>query len=261
MSPSEQEHIAQEQVRPVAGTTAVEAAKDAGGASAFLDLYLSPAEGFLALSRRARFWVPILLLSAIQIVFTAIWVHKMEPREFMKAQLEESGQIDKIPPDRQEAILEQQAKFVPVIGWVGAFVGPALIILVVAGVYYVVLRFVLESEIGFRPAATVVGYAFLATAVVQVPLMLLVLALKGDWSVAPQTVLQTSAAVLMNRASVAKPLWVLAQSLDLFTLWLLWLCYKGFRVTTHLGAGAVAAAVLVPWIVVVLLKVGLAVIF
>ena len=49
----------------------------------------------------------------------------MDPAEFMKTQIEESGRADKMTAEqKQSQIVDQQAKMMPIFGWV---VGPVFI--------------------------------------------------------------------------------------------------------------------------------------
>ena len=71
-----------------------------------VDMYFSPREAFTRIVRNPSFLLPLAGYLVLVLGFTGIWMSKVEPREFMKVQLEESGQWDKIPAERRDAILE-----------------------------------------------------------------------------------------------------------------------------------------------------------
>jgi hypothetical protein len=91
--------------------------------------------------------------------------------------------------------------------------------------------------------------------------MLLVLQLKGDWNVNPQEVIQANLGLLLEKSSAAKPLWALLSSIDLFSLWMVFLLAVGFGVASKKTTGSAIWGVGIPWILIVLAKVGWAAIF
>jgi hypothetical protein len=88
-----------------------------------IDVYFAPREAFTRIVRSPRVLVPLVVYAVLVLGFTAVWMQKMDPVEFMKTQIEESGQADRIPAEQREAIIEQQAKWMPIF----AVVGPVFI--------------------------------------------------------------------------------------------------------------------------------------
>lgn len=226
-----------------------------------IDVYFSPREAFTRIVRQPRFLVPLVLYVVLVLGFTAVWMQKMDPVEFMKVQIEESGRADRIPAEQREAIIEQQAKWMPIFAWVMGPVGIAVTLLVIAGVLMFVYRFFYSSEVTFRQAFAIVTWIFFAVALVSTPLMLLVLQLKGDWNINPQEVIQANLGLLLEKSSAAKPLWALLSSIDLFSLWMVFLLAVGFGVASKKTTGSAIWGVAIPWILIVLAKVGWAAIF
>jgi len=226
-----------------------------------IDVYFSPREAFTRIVRSPRILLPLLGYVVLVLGFTGIWMQKMDAREFMKVQIEESGRADKIPAEQREAIIEQQAKWMPIFAWVMGPVGIAVTLLVIAGVLMFVYRFFYSSEVTFKQAFAIVTWIFFAVALVSTPLMLLVLQLKGDWNVAPQEVVQANLGLLLEKSSAAKPLWALLSNIDLFSLWMVFLLAVGFGVASKKTTGSAIWGVAIPWILIVLAKVGWAAIF
>ena len=226
-----------------------------------IDVYFSPREAFTRIVRNPSFLLPLVGYVVLVLGFTGIWMQKMDAREFMKVQIEESGRADKIPAEQREAIIEQQAKMMPIFAWVMGPVGIAVTLLVIAGVLMFVYRFFYSSEVTFRQAFAIVTWIFFAVGLVSTPLMLLVLQLKGDWNVNPQEVIQANLGLLLEKSSAAKPLWALLSSIDLFSLWMVFLLAVGFGVASKKTTGSAIWGVAIPWILIVLAKVGWAAIF
>lgn len=225
------------------------------------DMYFAPREAFGRIVRSPRFLLPLAAYAVLVLGFTGIWMQKMDAREFMKVQIEESGRADKIPAEQREAIIEQQAKWMPIFAWVMGPVGIAVTLLVVSGVLLFVYRFFYASEVSFRQALAIVTWVFLAVALVSTPVMLAVMSLKGDWNVNPQEVLQANLGLLLEKSSAAKPLWALLTSIDLFSLWMVFLLAVGFGVASKKTTGSAIWGVGIAWALIVLVKVGWAAIF
>lgn len=242
-------------------STFLEAGKRRGFLKHLSGVYLAPGGEFVHILRRPGFWAPLAVLLALNVAFTAVWLHKVEPQEFMKAQLEDSGQWDRIPADRRADLLDQQAKLFPIFGWVGAVLGAPVTFLVVGGLYLFVFRFFYASEVTFKQSLSVVGYVFVAVVLVSLPLTLLTMALKGDWNVDPRSVLQANLTLLLDKQSVPRPLYSLADSLDLFSLWILWLLSVAYGIASRRPTTSAAAGVVALWAAYVVGKVGLSFLF
>jgi hypothetical protein len=221
-----------------------------------VDLYFAPREAFTRIVRRPAFVVPLVLYLVLVLGFTAVWMARMDPVEFMKVQIEESGQAERIPAEQRAQIIEQQARMMPIFGWVGAFVGTAFMLLVVSGVLLWVFRFFYSAEVSFRQALAIVAWTLFAVGLVTTPLVLLVLQLKGDWNLNPQDVVQANLGLLLDKSTAAKPLWALATSIDLFSLWMVFLLSAGFGVASRKSTGSAAWGVAIPWLLIVAIKVG-----
>jgi hypothetical protein len=185
----------------------------------------------------------------------------MEPREFMKAQLEQSGQADKLTAEQREQALEQQARFMPIFAWVGGIVGTILTVVVAAAFFLFVYRFFYGGELTFTQSLAVSSWVFFAVGLVTTPLILTVMGLKGDWNLNPQEALQANLTLLLDRATAAKPLWSLLASIDLFSIWIVFLLATGYAAATRRTVGAAIWGVAIPWALIVLVKVAWAAIF
>src|SRR6185436_11774877 len=91
--------------------------------------------------------------------------------------------------------------------WLGIFLGVPVVMLVIALVYFVIFRFFYGGEIGFVGSLAIVSWTSVAVALVKWPLQLITLYLKGDWNIHPEYILQASPAALIERGTVARPLY------------------------------------------------------
>jgi Yip1 domain len=214
------------------------------------NLLIAPREAFVGILRRPSPWLPLAFFVALHVVFAAVWLPKMDMMQLMRYQQEAAGQEVKLPPDNMAAGIK-------IFAGVMTLVAPPVFVLVSAGCLYLIFRFFYASDVSFKQAFTINVYAFTALALVQIPLMLLVFALKGDWSLPPDTLLMANFAALLPAKS-AKWLFALAKSIDLFVLWLMFLLATGFAVAMRKPTGTAILGVVGPWLFLVALGVGFA---
>ena len=232
-----------------------------GFPSLLAGLYFSPGETLRTVARRPAFWAPLLALVALGAAFNAVWLHQMDPAEFARVQIEDSPLAQHLSPEERAAGIEQQARVFPLRSWLWPLVLSPLTVVVVAGVYLVVFRFFYAAEISFRQSLAVVAWAFLAVALVTLPLTLLVLYLKQDWNVDPPSALQANLTLVLEKGSVPRAVYSLAESLDLFSAWTLALLSIGYAGATGTSARRAAIGVVAVWAVSVLGKAALASLF
>jgi hypothetical protein len=85
--------------------------------------------------------------------------------------------------------------------------------------------------------------------------------LKEDWNVDPPTALQANLSLLLDKASVPRAVYSFAESLDLFSAWMLALLSLGYGAATAVPARGAAIGVIAAWAVYVVGKAALAAIF
>ena len=226
-----------------------------------IDVYFSPREAFTRIVRNPSFLLPLAGYILLVLGFTGIWMNRMDAREFIKVQLEESGQWDKIPAEQREAILEGAPGQMKIFGWIGPVVATPVMLLLTAAVLLFIYRFFYSSEVVFKQAFSIVTWTFFAVALLTTPLLLLVFQLKGDWNVNPQEAIQANLGLLLDKSEAAKPLWALLSSIDVFSMWTVFLLAVGFAVASRKTTASALWGVAIPWILIVLAKVGWAAIF
>ena len=235
-----------------------EATGDRGSLATLIQVWFEPRRAFEGIVRSPRFWAPLLAHLVVVAAFSAIWVQKVDPGEFMKNQLVESGQWDKMPPEARANVTGGSGGFFRAMVGVGAFVGGLGFPLLTAGTLFFVFRFFYASEVDFRQALAISAWIFLAVSVVSTPLMLLVVYLKDEWNWPAPELLQAGPALLVERGSISRPLWTLLQGFDLLSLWTVVLLALGFGVASQRTLGRALWGVGAPWVLIVLLRVALA---
>jgi Yip1 domain len=229
-------------------STAEAKSGDSGFFSNLFGLYFGPREAFTSILRKPSFWVPLLLLVVIQIAFTGIWLSHLDVMEFLRNQAESAGKPFQAPPP-------QAMGFIRGTFWVIALLGSPIFCFLAGAINLFIFRFFYASEVTFKQSMAVVTHAFLATSLVTTPLILLVFALKGDWNLNPQEVVPANLTLLFAKDAVAKPLYALLGSLDLFVFWILFLLGVGYGVASKRPTSAAIWGVAIPWFVIVAFKV------
>ena len=225
------------------------------------NLYVSPSEAFRHIAARPRWLAAFLLLAVVHVAFAAVWTPRMDPHQMVRTKLEESGMMERIPPEKLAGILDQQAKIVKVMSWVSGVTVVPLVNVILAAVFLFVFRFVFAGELSFRQSLGVVGWSFLAVALVALPLTLAIMQLKGDWNIDPLTAIQASPAALLDKGAVAKPLYRLAVSLDLRSLWAVGLLSAGYAAALRRPFSTGVLGVGTLWLVYVVGNVALSAVF
>jgi Yip1-like protein len=234
---------------------------DRGFLSILADVFFAPGDAFREVASRPRWEAPLLLAIALGLAFSAVWISKADPVAFMKTQMEESGGMERIPPEKRAEVLQGQAKWFQAFAWVGPLFFAPIMYAALAGLFLFVYRFFYGAEATFAQSLAVVCWCFAAFGLALNPLILLVMALKDEWSVDPQSVVQASAAALLDKATTSKPLYALAASLDLFSFWLIALLSIGFGAVIRKPAPSAAWGIVILWAVYVAGKCALAALF
>ncbi len=225
------------------------------------NLYFEPTETFAKIFVKPRVWMAIVLQVAMGVLFTSVWLEKMDAREFMKAQMEQNSRIQQMPAEQVEQIINTQAGFMRTWARIAPFFVPVVIDLILAGIFLFVFRFFLAADVSFIQSLATVAWTFAAIGLVQTPIMLLVFWLKGDWNVDPNQIIQANPTIFFEVGGLPGWLWSLLSSFDLFSLWTLFLFATGFSVAGKRGLSTGVWGVLIPWVVYLAFKVGFVLVF
>ncbi len=221
------------------------------------DLYVAPSDAFADLAAAPRIAPALLGFASLQGVFMAIWMSRMDVRELLRAQAEASGGSAP-PPGALDPSALGMIKWTIALSGISASV---LVLLALAGLLLFVFNFLLGAASTYRQCLAVAGWTTLATALVSMPLMLLVMALRGEWSVPPDQLVQANLGALFERESAGPFLHSLATSIDLFWLWILFLTSTGMAKAARLSTSTAATTIGAMWLLYTLAKAGLAAAF
>lgn len=225
------------------------------------NLYFEPTTTFAKIFTRPRWWLAFILQTAMGVGFSAVWLDKVDARLFMKAQLEQNPRVQQMSAEQVEQIIDAQAGYIKTWGRVGPLIAPIIIDLLVAGLLLFMFRFFMAADVSFLQSLTTVTWTFAAVGLIQTPVMLAIMFLKGDWNVDPNQVVQANPTVFFEPGDVPGWLWSLLSSFDLFSLWTLFLLATGYAVAAKRGLSTGLWGVGLLWGAFVLAKVAFALMF
>lgn len=225
------------------------------------NLYFEPQATFTKIFVKPRVWLAILLQTALGVGFTSIWLERVDTREFMRAQLEQNPQVQELPAEKVEEIINAQSGYIKTWGRVGPLIGPVVIDLIIAGLLLFMFRFFLAVDVSFLQSLTSVAWTFAAVGLIQTPIMLAVFFLKDDWNLDPNQVVQANPTLLFDPADLPRWLGSLLSSCDLFSFWTLFLLATGFAAAGRREFSTGLWGVGIPWAVYVMAKVAFALMF
>jgi hypothetical protein len=222
-----------------------------------LNLFVEPRTAFAAILKRPQsFWIPIVASVVLQLLFTAVWLQRVDPHQFMRNELEQSGRAEKMSPEEVQQGVDGGVLIFKPISWASAVLAPPIAALFMGGLFLFVYRFFYGGEVTFLQSLAIVAWSSLAVALVLIPIMLGVFAGKGDWNLNPQNVVQANLSLLLEREGTSRALWSLAESIDLFSAWFMFLLASGYGMALRKPTSAALWGVAIPWAIYVIVKLG-----
>lgn len=225
--------------------------------SRFVGVFFSPGETFDDVVRKPDVLAPLAVGILTAVAFTEVMLSKIGMERIVRAQLEQSGRLSSMSPDQVEQAISQGAKFGGIISHVFGVLGVPIFMLILAAVGLGIVNLIFGAKAKFSTAFSIACYANLVG--VLGGILGIVMMLFGDpehFNVnAP---VPTNMGFFLDQAHASKPLFALASSIDLFTLWFMVLLGIGFAAATQRKAKSTSVFLVFfgLWALVVLAKVG-----
>src|SRR5215831_7187838 len=138
-------------------------------ASRLINTFFAPRKTFEDLQRNSRWWVPWLVATIFGILFSVVFVQKIDMVRFTRQQIEQSKlaqrQMDQLSPEQQERAIQQRAAINKVVFYISPVFG-LIGGLIMAAILMAVFNFGFAAEIPFGRALAVVFYSFLPRIIV-----------------------------------------------------------------------------------------------
>lgn len=201
------------------GQTAVgEMPEPKGFGARFVGIFTSPGETFADIVRTPDFIAPLIVLIIVSIAFTETMLGKIGMERIVRTSLEQSGQAAKMTPDQMQQALTNGAKYGTIFGRVAEFLGPPVILLIVAALGLLFVNAFFGGKMSFKMSFSVACYGDLVAILGY--LIGIAMMLFGDIEhFNPSSPTPTNLGFFFNPLETSKVVVALASSLDIFYFW------------------------------------------
>lgn len=226
-----------------------------------MGVFISPSETFADVARKPGFWAPLIavVISSVAIVETMLW--KIGAERITRLNIEQSSRGASMSPEQIDQGVSQAAKFTAIAYHIGGVLGPPIGLLIIAGLGILIVNVIFGGRARFKTVFCEVCYADLVTLLGAI--MAIALIIFGDPDhFNPQNFMPSNIGFFLNPHDVSKPLYALAQSVDIFSIWLIILLGLGLSQATEgkVKPKPISLAFAGVWLLYVLAKVGIAMI-
>jgi hypothetical protein len=217
----------------------------------------SPKPTFESIVQRPTWLVPVVLGCVVFIAIVFSFTQRGGWISFIQKQMAGNSRVEQMTPEKREQLVETQAKYAPIFGYVEGVILPPLATLLVAAVLLGIFNLSGATRTTFKVAMAIVAFAW-SPWLIHGLLSILIIFLKDPSTVDLQNVVASNPGAFLSDDS---PKWLAALlgSIDIFAIWTLFLLSIGFSATNPKKLSIAKAFVLAAsgWIVFVLIKVGL----
>lgn len=232
-------------------------------AARIVNTFIAPSSSFTDIKRSASWWAPFLLMAVVSCTFGFVVSKKVgfEQVTLNKLRLapKQADALERLPAEQRA----QQMKFAVIGSMVEAYASPVgrlILILIVSLVLMATFNFGAGAEIPLKQALAVVAYAGLPNLIKGGLAIASLLAGADPEGFLFQNPVATNPAYFMD-ATKSLPLYSLAASFDLVTLWVLVLTGIGFARISKLKTGTTMGVVFGWYILLTLLGTAVAAAF
>ncbi len=213
---------------------------------------VAPVETLQSIAARPTWLVALITVTLIGIATSFIAAPKLDLESGMRKQFEKRGGMSDEQIDQTIAVATTMQKFSAAIA---AFTTPVSI-LVIAALFLLFFK-VFGGEGGFVQYFAVSVHAWLPQTIKGV-LLTAIIAFRDKVPVEQLPVLLKSNLGFLSDPETSPMAFAFLSSIDVFTIWTLFLMIVGFAFVSRMKRSTAAMLVVIPWLVVILFKVALA---
>jgi hypothetical protein len=226
-----------------------------------MGIFISPAETLADVARKPDFVAPLILgvLGSIAVTETMLWKIGME--RIVRTSIEQSGRASSMSPEQMDQAVRQGARIGGILAHVGGIVAGPIVLLILAGLGLLIVNLIFGARTKFKTVFSLICYANLVTLLGA--LMAVAVILFGDPDrFNAQNPVPSNVGFFLNPREVSKPLYSLASSADIFTIWFLILIAVGLAEGTGRKVKPLSIFLVYAgfWVIWSLVKAGLAMI-
>lgn len=230
-----------------------------GEASRLTGVFFEPSKTFEDIAARPVFWVPLILIIVVAIAYLALFAQHVGWERMLRHQFEISSRAQQMTPEQREQAINMQLRFAPVAAYVFVVLGIPLSYVIWAAILLGIVKGIMSAPVRFKQAFAAVVYGSLPSVLFSI-LAIVVMFMKNPDDFNMQNPLVFNPGAFLDPATGSKFIYSLASSLDLFTIWTLFLIGIGLKAAggKRLSTGGAMTAVFLPWAIWTLGKAALA---
>ncbi len=215
--------------------------------SRLIGLYFSPGETFQEIARAPRVLIPMVVLAVIAGAMNFVVVNRYGAENAARKQMEPMMRSMGVPEEKieeevQKAIAASKTTWGKIKGPLSGAVGFAVLMFIVAGVFKL-FTLMMGATNRFKPVLSVITYAYLAIALIQVILTVIILYLKNPEDIDLFNPVSSNLGGILTVAGVALPKFIgsLLNFVDVFGIWRIALLGIGCAAVTQKMKSSIAA--------------------
>ena len=251
----------------MAATTAAapQAPQSIGAFGRVIGAIVNPRPTFEDIARKPSWLVPLLVLIIVQCAITTIFSQRVGWRAFMEKQIAQSAsaqrRMEQIPADQRDQVLNQQAKFASVFGYVGVVIGVPLVAVIVAAIFMGIFNAASSAGLDFKTSFGIITHSYMPGLIVGL-LGILILYIKPPDQIDLQNLVASNVGAVLS-SDTPKWLQSLGSSIDVFSFWIIGLMALGYSVARpkKVSMGTSLTWIIGLWVLFVLCKVGFTAMF
>jgi hypothetical protein len=219
------------------------------------NVFIEPRQTFQDLVERPRWIVPVVLMTVLALAFTIAMGSHVGWDRIVRQSMETSERTQNMTPEERAQAVAIGVKITGIVAYGAAVLAIPAILLISAGVLLLVFKGLFSAKLQFKQVFAICAYASLPGLINSLA-SLVVMLLKAPDDFDPQRAAIFNIGYYLD-PSTAKWLMALASSIDVFTIWVILLMATGLCVASRkLSFAQSVAGVALPWVLVVMIKVG-----
>jgi hypothetical protein len=230
-----------------------------GEFSRLMGVFFEPKKTFSDIAARPTWLAPTLIVMIVNILLIYLFNSHVGWEPYLHRLMDNNPQMQQLAPDVRQRVFERQLQMVPVFSYLGGVLFVPLAFLIGGGLILGIVKGLLGVPMRFGQMFAIMAFAWLPR-VIYAGLSMVVMFLKNPEDFDIQNSFASNPGAFMDPDKSSKFLYTLASQLDLFSIWVMLLIATGLKAAggKRISFGGALFSVLLPWVVYVLGRAGLA---
>ena len=222
-------------------------------------VFFSPRETFAEIARQPDFIGPLVISIMASVAMTETMLTRIGMERIIRMSIERSSRASSMSPEQIEQAVNQGAKVGAVFAHLGGLLGPAVVLLIIAGLGLLILNGIFGAQVKFATVFAVTCYANLV-GILGIAMAIAVILFGDPEHFNPQDPTPSNPGFFLNPVETSRSVMALAASFDIFALWFMALLGIGLSEATgrRVKALSIFLSYFGLWAVWVLARMGLA---